>query len=164
MMRSVRFGAPLLSFVMLFGACGGGGDDEGASVTTQGTSATTAPQVSGGIIGDALLAQRCVNYAGFVGAIGLSIAAAMDPTAARQLAAFKSKTSDPPEEIKGDVAVLTEYAEDLGEVLAKYNLATGQPDPQAIAAIGQFSQKVDSARLRKASDNISAWLAAHCPR
>ena len=89
----------------------------------------------------------------------------MDPSAARQLEELKAKMDlgDAPDEIKVDVAVMTAYAEDLGKVLAKYNLRSGTPDPQAIAAIGQFSQTVDNDRLQKASDNISAWLESHCP-
>lgn len=166
MQRFVKVSAPLVSLMLLLGACGGGGDDDQASGSTQTTTATTASTVSGGIVGDALLAQRCVNYAGFAAAIGLSMAAAMDPNAATQLEELKakSKLEDAPDEIKADVAVLTAYAEDLGEVMAKYNLKSGQPDAQAIAAFAEFSQKVDNAKLETASDNISAWLAAHCPR
>jgi hypothetical protein len=169
MKRSARISAALLSSMLLLGACGGGGDDDQASsATTQPTTATTGPTgstVSGGIVSDALLAQRCVNYAGFVGAIGLSLAAAVDPNAARQLEELKAKMDlgDAPDEIKADVAVMTAYAEDLGKVLAKYNLQSGTPDPEAIAAIAQFSQTVDNAGLQKASDKISAWLSSHCP-
>ena len=34
---------------------------------------------------------------------------------------------------------------------------------QAIAAIVEFSRTVDTVRLKKATDNINAWLAADCP-
>lgn len=111
-----------------------------------------------------LLTQRCANYASFVGSIGLSMAAAMDPNAAKQLGELKSKANlgEAPEEIKGDVAVITAYSEELGKALAKYTLKDGQYDPQAIAAIGAVSQKVDMAKLAKAGENINSWLKAHC--
>ena len=167
-MRSGKISALLVSSVLLLGACGGGDDDgQQASATTEKSTATTVSTVAaGGIVGDALLAQRCVNYTTFLGAIGLSMAAAMDPSAAQQLEELKSRTNfgEAPEEIRDDFAVVTAYTEDLGKVLAKYNLKSGQPDPQAIAAIAQFSQTVDTGRLQKASDNINAWIAAHCPR
>jgi hypothetical protein len=169
MNRSVKISAPLMSLSLFLGACGGGGGAKQASPTTGATSATTATTASaglGGIPGDALLAQRCVNYVAFAGAIGLSLAAAVDPTAAKHLEDLKSKIDfgAAPAEIKGDFAVITAYAEDHGKVLARYNAQGGQPDPQAIAAIAEFSRTVDTARLQKASDNINAWISAHCPR
>jgi hypothetical protein len=168
MNRSVKFSAPLLSLMLLLGGCGGGGDGKQASPTKATTAATTPAvpdQKVGGVVGDPLLAQRCVNYASFVGSIGLSMAAAMDPNAAKQLEELKSKTNfgEAPEEIKGDFAVITAYAEDLGKVLAKYIPKDGQYDPQAIAAIGEFSQRIDTVKLQKASENINSWLKAHCP-
>ena len=168
MNRSVKVSAPLLSLTLLFlGACGGGADGQQASPTTKApsaTAATTPPATFGGIVGDALRAQRCVNYGAFAGALGLSLAAAMDPTAAHQLEDLKSKIDfgAAPAEIKGDFAVITAYAEDLGKVLAK-DVPGGQANPQAIAAIAEFYRTVDTVRLKKAADNINAWLTAHCP-
>jgi hypothetical protein len=170
MNRSLKLSTPLVSLMLLLGACGGGGDGKQASSgTTQpaaATTATTARNVFGGIVSDARLAQQCVNYASFVAGLGLSLAAAMDPNAARQVEDLKGKINfdEAPAELKDDVAVLRAYAEDLGKVLAKYDLKSGQPDPQAIAAMAEFSRTVDTARLQKATDSIDAWLKAHCPR
>ena len=171
MLRPVKLSAPLVSFVVFLGAgCGGGGGDKQASSSTtratSATTATTAGKVFGGIVGSAQLAQQCVNYASFVGGLGLSLAAAMDPNAAKQLEDLKGKINfdEAPADIKDDVAVARAYAEDLGKVLAEYDLKGGQPDPQAMAALAEFSQKLDTVRLKKATDNIDAWLKVHCPR
>ena len=168
---SLKLGAPFVSLVLLLGtACGGGGGDKQASSSTTrpttAATATTAGNVFGGIVSDARLAQQCVNYASFVGGLGLSLAAAMDPNAAKQLEDLKGKINfdEAPAEIKDDVAVVRTYAEDLGKVLAKYDLKSRQPDPQALAALAEFSGKVDTARLQKATDNLDGWLKAHCPR
>jgi hypothetical protein len=168
MIRSLKLSAPLVSLMLLLGACGGGSDDKQASSGTTrpaaATTATTARNVFGGIVSDARLAQQCVNYTSFVAGLGLSLAAAMDANAARQLEDLKGKINfdEAPAELKYDVAVLTAYAEDLGKVLAK--MKSGQPDPQAIAGLAEFSRNLDSARLQKATDHIDAWLKAHCPR
>ena len=166
MNRTVIISAPVVSLMLLLGACGGGGGDKQVSATTRPTTATTAAGGLGAIPAAALLAQRCANYGAFAGAIGLSLAAAMDPNAAKQLEDLKAKINldEAPEEIKGDFAVITAYAADLGKVLAKYKLQSGQPDPQAIAAIAEFSQNVDTVRLQKAGSSISAWVTAHCTR
>ena len=161
----------MVSAILFLGACGGGGGGTQASPATRATSATattasTASSAFGGIVGDALLAQRCANYGAFAGAIGLSLAAAMDPTAASHLEDLKSKIDfgAAPEEIKADFAVVTAYAEGLGKVMAKYNLRSGQPNAEAIAAIAEFSRTVDTVRLQKAAGNINAWVTAHCSR
>ena len=163
MSRTVKIIAPLFSLMLLAGACGGGGKAKEASQTTQ-TTAAAADQKAGGVV-DPLLGQRCTNYANFVGSIGLSMAAAMDPNAAKQLEELRAKTNvgEVPDEIKADLAVITAYAEDLGKVMAKYNMKAGQYDPQAMAAMAEFSQKVDAGKLSQASDNINSWLKAHCP-
>jgi len=169
MNRSVKASAASVSLMLLLAACGGGSGGKQASPTTGATNITTTTTASssfGGVVGDALLAQHCVNYAAFAGAIGLSMAAAMDPTAARHLEDLKAKIDfgSVPAEIKGDVEVVTAYAEGLGKVLAQHNLQSGQPDPTAIAAIAEFSRTVDTVRLEKAAGNINAWITAHCPR
>ncbi|MGH9038254.1 MAG: hypothetical protein ACRD0O_21070, partial [Acidimicrobiia bacterium] len=94
----------------------------------------------------------------------LGMAAAMDPAQAKELEEVRAKADpgDVPEEIRDDYEVMLEYAADLGELLSKYDLKSGNPDPQAIAAIAAFSERADTQHLQTASENVSAWIGAHC--
>jgi hypothetical protein len=106
-----------------------------------------------------------VQYAQLVGAMALGVAAAMDPTKAKELEEVRAKADlgDVPEEIRDDYEVILQYAADLGEVLSKYDLKNGNVDPQAMAAMAEFSQQADTERIQSASENVSTWLGAHCP-
>lgn len=145
-----------------------GGDDGGeqtSSVTPTATTPETAPALSqGGILDAAGLTERCARYASYAGTVGL--AAAMDPNVAAQLEELKHKMNleEAPEEIRDDFEVVTAYTQGLGEVMARFDLKAGSYDPAAIAAISEYSQSVDQARMTEASENINQWLEVNCPR
>lgn len=168
MKRLMKGSALLFGLMLVLAACGGDGDDGGDSAATTRSTApsiTVPDETKAGIGGDPLLSQRCLNYAGMVGAMGLGIAAAMDPNAAQELEKLRAKTdlADVPDEIRDDFGVILEYSEGLGRVMADYELKGGQLDPQAMTAIAAFSQTIDQERLEKASENVGAWMQAHCP-
>ena len=165
--------APAVVLLVVLAACGGGGDDDKqtAAVTVSTADAPDAgdarhvPDVTqGGVLDAAALTQRCADYAGFAGTVGLAMAAAMDPSAAAALEELKTKIKldDAPEEIRDDFEVVMAYAAGLGEVLAGYDLKSGHPDPAAIAAMTRYAQSIDQAKMQEATLDISNWTAAHC--
>ncbi len=164
MQRSIRRTAPI-ALMLLLAACGGG-DGGGKQTTTEaGPTTTTIPAVAQqGVLDAARLSERCANYAAYAGTVGLAMAAAMDPKVAAQLEELKAKMNldEAPEEIRDDFKVVTEYAQGLGEVLARYPMKAGQYDAAAIAALGAYTQSVDQARITAASENINKWLQVNC--
>lgn len=62
------------------------------------------------------------------------------------------------------LAMAAANAQGLGEVMAHFDLKAGSYDPAAIAAISEYSQSVDRARMTEASENINQWLEVNCPR
>lgn len=165
--------AAVVASLLLLGACGGGddGDQEAAAQatnTTRGPSPSTtagdhADKVQDGSI--AGLSEKCLSYTGYAATVGLAMAAAMDPSAAAKLEELKDDAdlADAPEALRDDFAVMTAYAKDLGEFLAKYPTQNGALSPGALGAMTDFSKSVDQERLTEAGNNINAWLAENCP-
>ncbi len=177
MRRLLRTAAPALVLLLPLTACGGGGDDSAkknvAAASADDTAADGDTTTNGspdlaqeGILAAAGLSQQCLDYSAYAGAVGLAMAAAMDPSAAAGLEELKSnmKLDDAPEEIRDDFAVVIDYAEGLGAVMAEYNVKAGQYNAEAMTAIARYSESVDQARMQDAGTNINTWLGAHCQK
>jgi hypothetical protein len=161
--------------MLALGACGGG-DSDGDAASGSTTSATAAPSTTSstaqstsstaqsGAIGAGLLSERCRSYTGYAAAVGLAMAAAVNPEAAAQIEELKGKAdiADAPAEIRDDFAVLIDYARKLGEVFAKYPNQNGGLNPAVFADMAALAQTVDQQRLEEASKNIETWVAANC--
>lgn len=168
MNRPARWGAAAAVAVLVLGACGGGSSksESSAQSTTSATAAqsTTSTTAQSGSVGPGPLSERCRNYTGYAAAVGLAMAAAVNPEAAAQLQRLK-ETADlasAPEEIRDDFAVIIDFAKKFGEVLAKYPSQSGALNPAALAALAELSESADEDRITEASNNIEAWVAANC--
>ena len=172
MRRLLRTAAPALVLLLPLTACGGGGDDGAkknvaAAQAADDTTTNGSPDVTQeGILAAAGLTQQCLDYGAYAGAVGLAMAAAMDPSAAAGLEELKSKMKldDAPEEIRDDFAVVMDYAEGLGAVMARYNVKAGEYNAEAMTAIAGYAESVDQARMQEAGTNINAWLGANCQK
>lgn len=170
MHRLRRTAAPALVLLLPLTACGGGGDDgakKNAAASAEDTTNGGSPDVAQeGILAAAGLTQQCLDYGMYAGAVGLAMAAAMDPSAAAGLEELKSKVKldDAPEEIRDDFSVIIDYAEGLGEVMARYDVKAGQFNAEAMTAIARYAESVDQARMQEAGTNINAWLGEHCQK
>lgn len=171
MHRLLRTAAPALVLLLPLTACGGGGDDgaqkNAAASAAEDTATDESPDVTQeGILAAAGLTQQCLDYGAYAGAVGLAMAAAMDPSAAAGLEELKSKMKldEAPEEIRDDFAVVIDYAEGLGAVMARYNVKAGQYNAEAMTAIAAYAESVDQARMQEAGTNINVWLGAHCQK
>lgn len=167
MNRSARWGAAAAVAVLVLGACGGGSKSESsAQSTTSATAAqsTTSTTAQSGSVGPGLLSERCRNYTGYAAAVGLAMAAAVNPEAAAQLQRLKDSAdlAAAPEEIRDDFAVIIDYAKEFGDVLAEYPSQSGALNPAAMAALTELADEVDEDRITEASNNIEAWVAANC--
>ena len=174
-MKYRRF-AVLALGVLAFAAAGCGGDDssseassdtqveETATVDDTMTEDMTADDTTGDIdLGD--LSGECLEFAG----IGAKIAEAMGGTGGanadveKTAELFDELVDNAPDEIKDDLAVLSEGIGKMAEAFKGVDFSSGAtPDPEQLAKIQEVMGSLDSAELQTASQNIEAWAAANC--
>ncbi len=181
--RSVKYRrfAVLALGVLAFAVAGCGGDDaSGTSDETQVEESTadettaeettaeetteeeTTEEETTAAIGD--ISEDCLEFA----SVGSKVAEAMgaagsggDISATSEL--FDELVANAPDEIKGDLEVLSESVGQLAEALEGVDVSSGAvPDAETLAKLQEVLGSIDSAEIQAASANITAWTAENC--
>jgi hypothetical protein len=158
---------------LLLAACGGDGGESSEGTTaatgaTEGTSeGTTAATGDGGIAG-AIDSAQCAEVAAAMAEAAQGSAAAASGSATdleqslQQMEAFAEAV---PDEIKADVQTVVDGYRAIIEALqsAGYDPTSGEvPPPEAIAALQQVGERLQSEEFQSAVDRVNAYIQSGC--
>ncbi|MFN8221759.1 MAG: hypothetical protein U0R50_00770 [Gaiellales bacterium] len=136
-------------------------EDTSSDETTSSDDTTSADEDID--LGD--LSGECLEFAG----IGAKIAEAMGSTTGanadigKTAELFDELVDKAPDEIKGDLEVLSEGIATMAEALKGVDLSSGAtPDADQLAKLQEVMASLDSEKLQAAANNIEAWTKENC--
>ena len=161
--------AVLLLAVLALVAAGCGGDD--ASDASGDTETTIVEETTGDEItetedesedGAGALGENCAELAGIGSRLAQSLSGqAGDLDEAEEL--FDEIADQVPDEIKDDYEVVAENFGKIAEGLKDLDLGSGgTPNAEDLQKLQELTASLDSAEVREASENISAWAEQNC--
>ena len=167
--RSIHVLGPIALVVLVAVAAGCGGGSKNTAATTAAATtaaATTAPATTKAAattpdLSGLASAANCKQLAD----LGTKFSQAMGGTDAQDtkkvaqlLQDFAAKT---PSEIRPDFQVVADAYSKIADAVG--NLKAGSvPDASTLAKLTKLATEIDSAKLTKASENISAWAQKNC--
>ena len=161
--------AVLLLAVLALVAAGCGGDD--ASDASGDTETTIVEETTGDEMtetedaaddGAGALGENCAELAGIGSRLAQSLSGqAGDLDEAQEL--FDEIADQVPDEIKDDYEVVAENFGKIAEGLKDLDLGSGgTPSAEDLQKLQELTASLDSAEVREASENISAWAEQNC--
>ena len=160
----------LLLAVLALVAAGCGGDDESDAsgdtetaiveeTTADETTETTEETEDDGT---GALGENCAELAGIGSRLAQSLSGqAGDLDEAQEL--FDEIADQVPEEIRDDYEVVAENFGKIAEGLKDLDLGSGAtPSSEDLQKLQELTASLDSAEVREASENISAWAEENC--
>jgi hypothetical protein len=166
-----RLMALLVLGALLLAACGGddGGSDEAGGDVGEATGGDVGEVTGGdgdvGIFG----AGECAEVVAAMASAANALPAAMSGSAGdleQSVEAMQAFAAEAPEEIREDFQMLAEAYARIGQILADsgYDPASGEPpSADAIAALQEAGNELNSAELQAAGERINAYFEAECP-
>jgi hypothetical protein len=160
--------AVLLLAVLALVAAGCGGDD--ASDASGNTQTTVVEETTGDEMtetdssDDAVgaLGENCAELAGIGSRLAQSLSGQSSDLDDAQ-ALFDELADQVPDEIKDDYEVVAENFGKIAEGLKDLDLGSGgTPSAEDLAKLQELTASIDSAEVREASENISAWAEKNC--
>ena len=168
--RTTRALAPtsLAVLVLVAAGCGGGGSKNTAATAAPATTAAAAPAptttkaaATTSDLSGIASAANCKQLAD----LGTKFSQAMGGTDAQDtkkvaqlLQEFASKT---PSDIRPDFQIVADAYSKIADAVG--NITPGSvPDAATLAKLAKVATEINSAKLTKASENISAWAQKNC--
>jgi hypothetical protein len=137
-------------------------EDTTAEDTT--TEDTTESTDTSGVVDLGDLSGDCLSFAG----VGAKIAEAMGGANAdisKTADLFDQLVASAPDEIKGDLQVISEGVTTLAEAMKGIDFKAGAtPSADQLAKMQTALASVDSAKLQAASQHIEAWAQENCKK
>jgi hypothetical protein len=168
-MRS-RAGVTVVLGVLLIAVAAGCGSKNAATGTTTtatrtATAAATTTTTSGSDSTSFASAKNCKDLEG----LAAKVAQSFQPNSngetdlSKEADALNALADAAPNDIKGDFKTFAESFKDFAKAYGDVKLKPGvTPSAQQIAKLATLSQSLNTPKLQKAMQHLSAWGSSHC--
>jgi hypothetical protein len=134
-----------------------------SQTSTKGMATKTATST---VKAPALPATECRRLATLAAKVGQAFTGRTPAADMRAYADFLQRLAKTaPTDIRGDFGVLADaYTEIADAVAAVYSSPRATPTPDQLKKLADVGKELNTGAIKRAADNVNAWLQQHCAR
>jgi hypothetical protein len=162
--------------VLAFAGAACGGDDEASdedtvtletttedTTTDETTTEETTDEDTTETLGDELASEDCQELISASAALGSSFSGVGSENLDESSEAFSRWADQAPQEIRGDLQIMSETYEAYAEAIGDIGLEPGEtPTPEQAAEFQQALASIDLEEFTAASQRFTTWAATNC--